>query len=70
MEDTLILDELQAVPERWTNKELLGRRAVSTTMLHNHVLTERREGGAEPSGNGMGLLQREMNAHLSLPRRD
>ena len=35
----LILEELQAVKERWTNKELLGRRAVSTTILRNHVLT-------------------------------
>jgi hypothetical protein len=44
VKDTLTLDELQAVPERWTNKELLGRRAVSTTMLHKHVLNGGREG--------------------------
>ena len=41
---TLILDELQAVPERWTNEKVLGRRAVSTTMLHNHVLNGKLEG--------------------------
>ncbi len=44
VKDTLILDELQAVLKRWTNKELPGRRAVSTTMLHNHVLNGSREG--------------------------
>jgi hypothetical protein len=41
---TLIPGELQAVPERWTNKELLGRRAVSTTMLNYHVIDGMREG--------------------------
>jgi hypothetical protein len=41
---TLILDELQAVLKRWTNKELLGCRAVLTTMFHEHPLNGSREG--------------------------
>jgi hypothetical protein len=41
---TLILDELQAASQRWTNKELFDRRAVSMTILHNRVLNGRREG--------------------------
>ena len=48
----LILDQVQTVPERWTNKELLGRRAVSPTMLRSHVLNGRREGVRSLSETG------------------
>jgi hypothetical protein len=40
----LILYGLQAGPERWTNEELLGRRAISTTMRHNRGLIGSGEG--------------------------
>ena len=40
----LILDGLQAVPERWTDEEVLGCRGVLTTMLHSHVLDARHDG--------------------------
>jgi hypothetical protein len=49
---TLILDDLQAVSERWTNKELLGRLAASTTMLHNRVLNGGRVGVGSPLETG------------------
>jgi hypothetical protein len=71
-EDTLILEELQAVPKRWTNKELPGRRADSTTMRHHRVRIESGEDVRSPSETGWGssnaeamptyVLRREINA--------
>jgi hypothetical protein len=48
----LILAELQAVPARWSNKEQLGRRATSTTMLQYHVLYRSGEGVRSPPETG------------------
>ena len=48
----LILDGLQAAPERWTNEELIGGRAVLTTMLHNRGLIGRLEGVRSRRGTG------------------
>jgi hypothetical protein len=48
----LIPDELNAVLECWTNKELPGRRSISTTMLHNYVLIESGEGVRSPTETG------------------
>lgn len=48
----LIPYQLQAVPERWTSKELFGRSTVSPPMLRNHVLNGRREGVRSLSETG------------------
>jgi hypothetical protein len=49
---TLILDGLQAILERWTNEQLLGRRAISTTMRHNRGLIGSGEGVRSPLETG------------------
>ena len=68
----MILDGLQAGPERWTDKEVLDRRGVATTMLHNRGFIGSGEGvRSHPetgwaSSNAVSLstsvLRREINS--------
>jgi hypothetical protein len=59
LKDTLILDELQAVTERWTNKALLESRAVSMTMRYHHALHGTREGVRNSPETGWASSNRE-----------